>query len=48
MKEKPLRKTEVKEGFYSLVKGADGNHDGKVDRWELYHHCLKNYDQEWS
>ena len=43
IKEKPLRKATVKAGFYELIKGADSNADGKVDRWELYHHCLKNY-----
>lgn len=44
LKDKPLTTKTVKEGFYSLVKGADGNKDGKVDRWELYHHCLNNYE----
>ena len=43
LKEKPLRKKQVKDGFSELVKGADSNRDGKVDRWELYQHCVKNY-----
>ena len=46
MQEKPLRKAAVKEGFLNLVKTADTNKDGKVDRWELYHHCLRNYIDE--
>lgn len=46
LKAKPLRKKYVREGFYDMVKGSDSNHDGKVDRWELYHHCLKNYSSE--
>ena len=46
MKSKPLRKKQVKEGFTDLVKGSDTNKDGKVDRWEFFHHCLKNYNPE--
>ena len=43
LKDKPLRASHVKKGFQDLVQGADANRDGKVDRWELYQHCIKNY-----
>ena len=43
IKAKPLRKASVKAGFFELIQGADSNSDGKVDRWELFQHCLKNY-----
>lgn len=46
MKAKPLRKKQVKEGFNDLIKGSDTNKDGKVDRWEFFHHCLRNYNPE--
>lgn len=43
LREKPLRQTHVKQGFQDLIQGADANRDGKVDRWELYQLCIKNY-----
>lgn len=46
IKQKPLRAKHVKKGFEELVKGSDSNRDGKVDRWELYHHCVKSYVAE--
>ena len=52
LKDKPLSSTHVKKGFQDLLQGADSNKDGKVDRWELYQHCIKNYivgqDDLWS
>lgn len=44
IKEAPLRAKHVRRGFDDLIKGADRNRDGKVDRWELYEHCMKNYN----
>ena len=29
-----------------MIKNADKNGDGKVDKWELYRYCLKNYVPE--
>ena len=43
LKEKPLVQARIKEGFKELIQGADANKDGKVDRWELYQHCIKSY-----
>ena len=45
LKAKPLRKGAVKKGFYQLIQGADANGDGKLDRWELYTHCIKSYNE---
>ena len=45
IKEKPLQKNVVKHEFDELLKDADGNHDGKLDRWELYQHCLKHHNE---
>lgn len=26
-----------------MIANADNNGDGKIDRWELYEYCVKNY-----
>jgi len=26
-----------------MIANADSNGDGKIDRWELYEYCVKNY-----
>lgn len=46
IKEHPRNKTAVKEQFNTLLHDADGNGDGKLDRWELFHYCLRNHHQD--
>ena len=33
LKDHPLSHNKVRESFSDLIKGADANQDGKVDRW---------------
>lgn len=37
-----IKKT-IKKQFYDMINNADSNGDGKLDKWELYEACLKNY-----
>ena len=39
----PLHKRLTKKEFNRFLADADTNGDGKLDRWEIYNYCVKNY-----
>lgn len=36
----------VQKSYEEFFAKVDTNHDGKIDRWELYEYCLKNITPE--
>ena len=36
----------AQKNFENFFQKVDTNHDGKIDRWELYDYCLRNISPE--
>lgn len=44
LKAAPKKHNHIRKNFYELTKAEDSNKNGKVDRWEIYQKCIKNYN----
>ena len=40
----PLRKKDIFADFQRFLSEVDSNGDNKIDRWELFDYCVKNYN----
>ena len=45
IKDKPLRRRVAEREFKILTSKVDSNFDGKIDKWELYDYCMRNYEE---
>ena len=45
VRKRPLQKRQALAEFNNFVKEIDTNGDNKIDKWELYDYCVKNYNE---